>query len=251
MTDSNKPDLEDSINVRESHRDVDRSMAATSREHGYVDNGKEPISSMVVVALSAIALIGGGVLFKDQLFNYGDHPVGYKRSDDPAGGMKGPPLGAAADVYAKKGAALYSANCASCHGGQGNGVSAPPLVKSDWVTNSAHFVGIVMNGVKGDIEVNGKTYNMGAMPNIGASMSDFELASLATYLRSTFGNETLSEPIVVSIPQIKEIRNNLKKRGNGVTTAKEMLTTAPFKKAIQAKPLTADAIVDKTTGEPQ
>jgi mono/diheme cytochrome c family protein len=42
----------------------------------------------------------------------------------------------------------------------------------------------------GDVEVQGQVYN-GAMPAWGPSLSDAEIAAVATYIRSSWGNKAL------------------------------------------------------------
>ena len=80
---------------------------------------------------------------------------------------------------------LYSQNCASCHGGNGEGVSAafPPLVNSKWVTGDKSVpIRILLHGLQGEIEVKGQTYQ-GVMPSFKARLSAAEIASILNYLR--------------------------------------------------------------------
>jgi len=84
------------------------------------------------------------------------------------------------------GAALYSSNCASCHGTDGEGIAGafPPLVDSRWVTGEKSVpIRILLNGLSGEIEVQGRTYQ-GVMPSFKARLSAGEMAAILNYLRS-------------------------------------------------------------------
>ena len=100
------------------------------------------------------------------------------------------PLAAAAQA-ARTGQQVYAATCAACHGqaGGGNGELFPPLASSEWVTGSeGRLVRIIMHGLTGEIEVQGQTFS-GMMPPWGQTLSDAEIANVATYVRSSFGNK--------------------------------------------------------------
>ncbi len=92
------------------------------------------------------------------------------------------------------GAKLYDEYCVQCHqrDGRGDGARFPPVAATDWVSGDPRrLVSIVLNGMKGAIQVDGKAYN-GAMPGHGF-LTDDEVSQLATYLRQNFGN--LADPI--------------------------------------------------------
>ncbi len=106
------------------------------------------------------------------------------------------------DTYS--GRVMYNTYCAACHQGDGKGDNNrfPPLVDSEWVIGTEEkLIDIVLNGMQGDIAVNGKTYN-GLMPGHG-HLDDHAIASILTYIRKRFGNE--SSP--VSALKVVEIRN--------------------------------------------
>lgn len=103
-----------------------------------------------------------------------------------------------------EGSILYNAYCASCHqrNGMGDGNRFPPLVKSEWVSGDINrLVDVVLNGLQGQIQVNGKSYN-GLMP-ANRHLDDHALASILTYIRKNFGNN--STP--VNILQVQKARN--------------------------------------------
>lgn len=85
---------------------------------------------------------------------------------------------------------LYASNCASCHQMNGQGLPGvfPPLAGSDWVhAEASKQIDVMLNGLRGEIEVNGRKYN-GVMPGFG-HMSDHDLAAIATFVRQAWGND--------------------------------------------------------------
>jgi glucose/arabinose dehydrogenase len=106
------------------------------------------------------------------------------------------------ETYA--GRVMYNTYCAACHQGNGKGDNNrfPPLIDSDWVTgDQERLINAALNGLQGDIEVNGKTYN-GLMP-AHSHLDDHAIASILTYVRKRFGHE--ASPI--SALKVKELRN--------------------------------------------
>ena len=82
------------------------------------------------------------------------------------------------------------AKCATCHQSSGEGTEKyPPLAGNPAVNASdpATIVGIIVNGRSGSLTVNGKTYN-GTMPTWKGQLSNPDIAAVATYIRSAFGN---------------------------------------------------------------
>jgi mono/diheme cytochrome c family protein len=101
-------------------------------------------------------------------------------------GLASAPAEAQAD-----GAKVYATVCASCHMANGAGVPGafPPLSESQWVTgDEAVLAKIILHGVTGEIEVAGEIY-AGMMPPWGGGLDDEEIAAVATYVRSNFGND--------------------------------------------------------------
>lgn len=85
---------------------------------------------------------------------------------------------------------LYNTYCATCHqrNGKGDNNRFPPLTASDWVTGDEdRLIDVVLNGMQGEIEVNGRSYN-GLMPQ-NRHLDDFAISSILTYIRNRFGNE--------------------------------------------------------------
>ena len=105
------------------------------------------------------------------------------------------------DTYS--GRILYNTYCAACHqrNGLGDNNRFPPLVASDWVSGDEdRLINIVLNGIQGEIEVNGRSYN-GLMPQ-NRHLDDFAISSILTYIRKQFGNEAPA----VSAQRVSQIR---------------------------------------------
>lgn len=89
-----------------------------------------------------------------------------------------------------KGAKLYENHCAQCHGNQGDGVrdAYPPLRNNRTVTmaNPSNLVQIVLHGGFAPATAgNPRPYGM---PPFVLQLSDPDLATLLTYVRSSWGN---------------------------------------------------------------
>lgn len=81
--------------------------------------------------------------------------------------------------------------CMTCHmeNGEGTKGAFPPLKgQKDHMGDCAKHAGIVINGMTGEIEVDGVKYN-GVMTPQGELLSDIEIAAVLTYERNTWGND--------------------------------------------------------------
>jgi len=100
-------------------------------------------------------------------------------------------VAAIAAPQAQSGAALYAAKCATCHQPGGTGTATyPPLVANDVVTadDPKPMIGIIVMGKSGPLTVAGKTYN-GKMPTWNGQLSNADIAAVASYVRSAWGNK--------------------------------------------------------------
>jgi mono/diheme cytochrome c family protein len=89
------------------------------------------------------------------------------------------------------GAQIYANTCAACHqpNGAGKDEQFPPLAGSEWATGpEGRIVRIVLHGLTGEIDVEGQLFS-GLMPPLGAALKDDEIAAVATYVRSSWGNK--------------------------------------------------------------
>ncbi|MEO6836192.1 MAG: cytochrome b N-terminal domain-containing protein, partial [Candidatus Tumulicola sp.] len=100
----------------------------------------------------------------------------------------------AAPAGSANGAKVFSTNCSSCHGAQGQGLPGafPPLANNPAVTGDANkVIGIVLDGLHGSISVGGSTYN-GQMPAWKGTLSNGDIADVVTYIRGSLGNNKAS-----------------------------------------------------------
>jgi len=93
---------------------------------------------------------------------------------------------------------LYTLYCSACHAPDGKGANNgafPPLAGSSWIEgNPKRSLAIVMNGLHGPIEVNGKTYNL-EMPPQGAALSNEQILAILNYVHTAWGNKGEKVPM--------------------------------------------------------
>ena len=94
------------------------------------------------------------------------------------------------------GASLYANVCQGCHMPDGRGARGaadyPSLAADGNLQSPAFAITVVLNGLK-------------AMPPIGRSMSDEQVAAVVTYVRSHFGNTFGAA--VTAAADVKALRN--------------------------------------------
>lgn len=89
----------------------------------------------------------------------------------------------------ERGNLVYEDFCITCHRADGAGVSGtfPPLAKSDWLTEKrTESIHAIKYGQRGEIVVNGETYN-GIMTPMG--LADDEVADVMNFIMNSWGNE--------------------------------------------------------------
>jgi len=96
------------------------------------------------------------------------------------------------DDGTSKGRAIFQKICAACHQQQGEGKEgvAPPLAGSEWVKapSGERLVRMLINGVSGPIQVQGKTWNL-VMPPWRENLDDEQIATVLNYVRSQWAGE--------------------------------------------------------------
>jgi mono/diheme cytochrome c family protein/glucose/arabinose dehydrogenase len=105
------------------------------------------------------------------------------------------------EVYFREG------HCGTCHQPNGAGLDPafPPIQNSPWVTDDRdRLIKLVMYGLMGPLEVNGKQYN-GQVPMtpFAGMLKDDEIAAVLTFVRNHFGNK--ADPIQPE--EVKAIRD--------------------------------------------
>ncbi|WP_090756363.1 c-type cytochrome [Nonlabens sp. Hel1_33_55] len=86
----------------------------------------------------------------------------------------------------KRGREVYSELCVTCHLPNGKGVPGafPPLNPSNWLTEKrTESIHAVKYGLKGEIEVNGESYNSVMLP---LGLDDEEIADVMNYTIQTW-----------------------------------------------------------------
>ena len=104
-------------------------------------------------------------------------------------------------IYAKEG------YCTTCHQADGKGLTAsgfPPLAGTKWVQgNEERAIKIILKGLMGQIEVNGKKYpGQVPMTPFEGLLTDKEVAAVLTYVRNSFGNKATA----ISPEKVKVVR---------------------------------------------
>jgi mono/diheme cytochrome c family protein len=181
-------DYDETVNVQRIHEPI-------LREKVEPQEGDEPMPLWLIGVILAVVLWGGYYLGQ---YNGGWSGTGFdeKAGTAAAGGAIATATAAAADenspeALAKLGKRVYTTNCASCHTPTGLGVAGqyPPLAASEWVLDRPyHVVALILHGLQGPIVVKGNTYN-NAMAAWQKQLNDRQIAAVATYIRSEWGNQ--------------------------------------------------------------
>ncbi|MGB7740369.1 MAG: cytochrome D1 domain-containing protein [Steroidobacteraceae bacterium] len=96
---------------------------------------------------------------------------------------------AATPAQVHSGEKVYQTVCLACHQADGKGLPGafPPLAGSDYlVGHKERAVGVVVNGLQGEVVVNGTKFNS-VMPAM-VQLSDQEIADALTYALNSWGN---------------------------------------------------------------
>jgi mono/diheme cytochrome c family protein len=96
-----------------------------------------------------------------------------------------------------RGARIFESVCQTCHGKDGNGIAglAPPLNKSEFVADKNKLIPIVLYGLTGPLQINGKLYKTpeinGDMPGIGQSpeYGNEDIADILNFVRNSWNNK--------------------------------------------------------------
>lgn len=247
-----KPDLEDSINVTETHGRLAREAAACARENRIADNGSEPISLWLISACGFVLLIAGGILGgAGKLFSYdAAFKEGYVRTPPPGAAETGPIPKEALAAFMTRGAKIYSVKCNGCHGSdaKGDGANFPSLVGSKWVTGETERLSmIILNGLAGPMST-GKTYGgAGGMAAQGGGLSPEDLAGIMTYVRNNFGNSVGDVVTTDMAKAAMDISGKRAKAGQQVT-GEEL--AADHMKNLPGEPIDPKTMVDPLTLAP-
>ena len=94
-------------------------------------------------------------------------------------------------VESNVGKNIYSRYCAACHGetGEGQGNIFPPLANSDFLRDKEKTISAIVNGLQGEIIVNGKKYN-GMMNRLPAIYDNQEAAEVINFTLQKFADSS-------------------------------------------------------------
>jgi mono/diheme cytochrome c family protein len=162
---------------------------AQAREQAEPSERSQPIPLIVAAITLAMVISGAAYILLSEPF--GQPGFGDRRT---LADLSGP----VAVAGAADGKQVFSANCVACHQASGKGLPGvfPPLDGSEWVAGDERVVAnILLHGVTGDITVAGNSFK-GSMPSF-QQLGDAELAAVATYIRSNWGNK--AAPIQASV----------------------------------------------------
>jgi nitrite reductase (NO-forming) len=93
------------------------------------------------------------------------------------------------EIQMAKGQQVFMQTCFVCHQPNGQGIPGqiPPLAKSDYLmADKERAIRAVLQGLSGEITVNGKKYNGQMIPL--NTLTDDEIANALTYVRNSWGN---------------------------------------------------------------
>jgi nitrite reductase (NO-forming) len=110
------------------------------------------------------------------------------------------------EIQIERGKGVFMQTCFVCHQMEGQGIPGqiPPLAKSDYLmSDKERSIRIVLQGMTGEVVVNGRKYN-GVMTPLN-NLSDHEIANVLTYVRNSFGNSGEA----VSADEVRRIRAEL------------------------------------------
>ena len=103
----------------------------------------------------------------------------------------------------ERGKQAYMQTCFACHQSEGQGIPSafPPLANSDYLNADVdRAIGVVLNGLTGEITVNGETYNSVMTRQ---SLSPSEVANVLTYVYNSWGNSKK----VITTAMVEKVRN--------------------------------------------
>ncbi|MFC0605084.1 copper-containing nitrite reductase [Winogradskyella pulchriflava] len=107
------------------------------------------------------------------------------------------------DEQMEFGKQIYMQTCFACHQGEGQGIpnAFPPLAKSDYLNADVdRAIGVVVNGLSGEITVNGEKYNSVMTKQL---ISSDDVANVLTYVYNSWGNSGK----VVTKQMVEKVKN--------------------------------------------
>ena len=133
-----------------------------------------------------------------------------------------PPRGIGLPMSEKivQGKKLFGVICATCHQQSGQGIPGrfPPLAGSSFLNADKHrAIKVVVNGLQGEIEVNGQKFN-NSMPKF--PLSDDDIANALTFVFNSFGNSG-KEVTPEEVGEVRGEPNDLNSHGQSLKAPEE------------------------------
>ncbi|SNR86107.1 Cytochrome C oxidase, cbb3-type, subunit III [Methylobacillus rhizosphaerae] len=158
---------------------------------------------------SVVALVVGAFYLGRHMGNLDTEAhIGFLQAQKQQSGQ-----GGAAAVKTVSGAAVFTSRCVSCHQANGQGIPGafPPLVKSTYVLGDPQtLVRIVLQGLQGEIKVEGQAYN-GLMPPWQDQLSDEETTAVINYIRTELGGNQAGQVDVELVQKIRAAEKDRQK----------------------------------------
>lgn len=174
-------------------QEVQVTHAAIYREKIEPRIGREPLS-LWLIAIYGFAVFFGGAYLGRYAGNFSGEGLDYLGGAPRVaskGGGGGDAEQAAELTPFEKGKKIYSANCATCHQANGEGVAGqyPPLAGAEIVNGGAkRSAMIVLKGLHGPLTVKGQQYGSAVMQPWEKTLNDQKIADVLTYIRQEWGN---------------------------------------------------------------
>ncbi len=116
-----------------------------------------------------------------------NQPASEERPPRPVAEQPPKPVAKALPASLQRGAELYASNCVRCHQANGQGIAGviPPLAGNPVVVDAQPFdvVAVVLAGLPA-------TDQMPAMPGFAGALTDQDVADIANYVRTAWGNNS-------------------------------------------------------------
>lgn len=224
MNDEPTSDTESGLSIDKAamqDADVQNVHAQLMREKAEPHEGFSPVPIFLLFIFGTLCFWGGAYLVK-----YSQNFSGMAYDPDKILADANVPL--PEKPLAEVGAKIFRAQCVACHKASGLGAPGafPPLVDSPWVLGSEERLArIIINGLKGPIEVKGEIYN-GNMPAYGPqglNLKPKKIAGVLSYIRQEWGHDA---PEV----SVESVERYLEAHGMRASqwTAEELLTDFPM-----------------------
>ena len=155
----------------------------------------------VVLLVLAVLILYGGMIYFDHYSGWFSPQVYEPYHSVAELTLYQPPTGG---LDLTRGRAVFDQICALCHNtdGMGKPNQAPPFVGSEWVLGDPkRLIRIPLWGLNGSVTVKGEGWNL-SMPNMGAALSDDDLAAVLTYMRQSWGNKAA----VITPEEVKAVK---------------------------------------------